>query len=57
MAPELLGAVKVNGRQGLLMGVRPKEEFELRKWWVVDGRAPRDGREVVAGAVAARRSG
>ena len=34
VAPELLGAVNVNGRQGLLMGVRPKEEFELRKWWV-----------------------
>ena len=57
VAPELLGAVNVNGRQGLLMGVRPKEEFELRKWWVVDGRAPRGGREVVAGAVAAQTLG
>jgi putative ABC transport system permease protein len=57
VAPELLGAVNVNGRQGLLMGVRPKEEFELRKWWVVDGRAPRGGREVVAGSVAAKTLG
>jgi len=57
VAPELLGAVNVNGRQGLLMGVRPKEEFELRKWWTIDGRAPRGGREVVAGAVAAKTLG
>jgi len=57
VAPELLGAVNVNGRQGLLMGVRPKEEFELRKWWTLDGRPPRDGRELVAGAVAARTLG
>ena len=57
VAPELLGAVTVEGRQGLLMGVRPKEEFELRKWWTVDGRPPRGGREVVAGAAAARTLG
>ena len=57
VAPELLGAVSVNGRRGLLMGVRPKEEFELRKWWTIDGRAPRGGREVVAGAVAAKTLG
>jgi len=57
VAPELLGAVNVNGRQGLLMGVRPKEEFELRKWWVVDGRAPRNGNETVAGSVAAQTLG
>jgi len=57
VAPELLGAVTVEGRQGLLMGVRPKEEFELRKWWTVDGRPPWGGREIVAGAAAARTLG
>jgi putative ABC transport system permease protein len=53
IAPELLGAVSVKGKQGLLMGVRPKSEFDLKKWWSVDGRPPRNGREMVAGAVAA----
>ena len=57
VAPELLGVVSVKGRQGLLMGVRPAEEFELRKWWTIDGRAPRNGREIVAGVVAARTLG
>src|SRR5665647_1930957 len=53
VAPELLGAVSVKGRQGLLMGVRPKSEFDLKKWWSVDGRPPRNGHEIVAGSAAA----
>jgi putative ABC transport system permease protein len=54
VAPELLGAVKVDGKDGLLMGVQPKNEFDLKKWWSVDGRPPRSGDEVVAGSAAAR---
>ena len=53
VAPELLGAVSVGGRQGLLMGVQPKNEFDLKKWWSVDGRPPRNGHELVAGSAAA----
>ncbi len=53
IAPELLGAVSVGGRQGLLMGVQPKNEFDLKKWWSVDGRPPRNGHELVAGSAAA----
>jgi putative ABC transport system permease protein len=57
VAPELLGAVEVRGRQTLLLGVRPKDEFELKKWWKLDGRPPAGGSEVAAGASAARRLG
>jgi putative ABC transport system permease protein len=53
VAPELLGAVRVRGRDGLLMGVQPKNEFDLKKWWSVDGRPPRNGHEIVAGSAAA----
>jgi putative ABC transport system permease protein len=53
IAPELLGNVSVEGRPGLLMGVQPENEFDLKKWWSVDGRAPRNGRELVAGSSAA----
>lgn len=53
IAPELLGAVTVGGRQGLLMGVQPENEFDLKKWWSVDGRPPRNGHELVAGSAAA----
>jgi putative ABC transport system permease protein len=57
VAPELLGAVEAKGRQTLLLGVRPKDEFELKKWWRLDGRPPADEGEVVAGSSAARRLG
>lgn len=57
VAPELLGAVEVQGRQTLLLGVRPRDEFELKKWWRLDGRPPAAGDELVAGSTAARRLG
>jgi putative ABC transport system permease protein len=57
VAPELLGAVKVNGGQALLLGVRSKDEFELKKWWRLDGRRPSAGDELVAGSSVARRLG
>ncbi len=57
VAPELLGAVEVQGRQTLLLGVRPRDEFELKKWWKLEGRPPAAGDELVAGSTAARRLG
>jgi putative ABC transport system permease protein len=57
VAPELLGAVEVQGRQTLLLGVRPQDEFRLKRWWKVDGRPPAAGDELVAGSSAARRFG
>ncbi len=53
VAPELLGAVKVQGRQALLLGVRPKDEFALKRWWTLEGRPPRTATELVAGSSAA----
>ena len=55
VAPELLGAVEVKGRQTLLLGVRPGDEFEVKKWWRLAGRPPSAGDELVAGSSAARR--
>ena len=37
--------------------MRPRDEFELKKWWSLDGRPPADGDELVAGSTAARRLG
>jgi putative ABC transport system permease protein len=54
VAPELVGPVEVKGRRALLMGVDPKAQFALKRWWSIGaGRPPRDGRELVAGARAA----
>ena len=55
VAPELVGAVKVGVRHALLMGVRPEDQFRLKRWWsVAPGRAPARSREMVAGSSAAK---
>ncbi|HET6496004.1 MAG TPA: ABC transporter permease, partial [Thermoleophilia bacterium] len=55
VAPELVGAVTAKGQRVLLMGAHPAAEFKLRSWWSVDtGRPPANGRELVAGAAAAK---
>jgi putative ABC transport system permease protein len=54
VAPKLVGPVRVKGHRVLLMGVRPADEFKLKRWWSVDtGRPPANGHELVAGAAAA----
>jgi putative ABC transport system permease protein len=54
VAPELVGPVQVKGRRALLMGVDPKAQFALKRWWSIGaGRPPQDGRELIAGARAA----
>lgn len=54
VAPELVGAVQVNGRRALIMGVDPKAQFELKRWWSIGaGRPPQNGDELIAGARAA----
>ncbi len=54
VAPELVGAVQIEGRRALLMGVDPKAQFALKRWWSIGaGRAPQNGHELIAGARAA----
>jgi putative ABC transport system permease protein len=53
IAPELLGVVQVRDKQALLMGVRPAEQFALKRWWALDGRQPSGDHEVIAGSSAA----
>ncbi len=54
VAPELVGVVRVKGRRTLLLGVEPREQFKLNRWWSVGaGRPPASDRELVAGAKAA----
>jgi putative ABC transport system permease protein len=55
VAPEVVGPVTVGVRRVLLMGVRPEDQFKLKRWWSVDpGRAPSKAREMVAGSSAAK---
>lgn len=55
VAPELVGAVQVKGRRALMLGVRPVEQFKLKRWWSLGaGRPPANGHELVAGSAAAQ---
>ncbi|MDO3379366.1 ABC transporter permease [Geoalkalibacter halelectricus] len=49
VAPKVLGAVTVNEQRVVLMGVDRNIEFDLKRWWVIDGRAPETDDEMVAG--------
>jgi putative ABC transport system permease protein len=49
-SPELLGAVGVNGRRALIMGVRPADEFRLKAWWRLTGSQPAAADQLVAGS-------
>lgn len=54
VAPELVASVRANGRPALIMGVRPVDEFRLKKWWSLGaGRLPATDHEVVVGSAAA----
>src|SRR3990170_8010403 len=33
VAPKLLGLVDIEGRRGTLMGVRFRDELDIRRWW------------------------
>lgn len=58
VAPQLVGAVQVKGRRALLLGVRPEQQFKLKRWWSVgSGHAPANDHELIAGAAAARTLG
>lgn len=53
VAPKLLGAADIEGRQVMLAGVRFKEERVMKPWWRVEGRMPENGDELLLGAEAA----
>jgi len=57
VTPKVLGAVEVGGDRVLLMGVNEAVEFQVKRWWSLDGRPLAAGDELVAGSAAARRLG
>lgn len=53
VAPKVLGATEVQGRNVLLMGVDFKVELPLKTWWHLKGAAPADVNELIVGSEAA----
>lgn len=54
IAPKLLGAMKTDGRDKLVMGVQWENELRMKRWWKVDGRKPSQSDEILLGAHIAR---
>ncbi|MEW6220260.1 MAG: FtsX-like permease family protein [Thermodesulfobacteriota bacterium] len=57
VAPKVLGAVTINGRQVLLMGADLAVEFNLKTWWHANGTLPSQPDQLLAGDEAARALG
>ena len=54
IAPKILGAVDVEGRQVLLAGVDFPNELKLKRWWRLVGRRPAEERDLLVGYEVAR---
>lgn len=55
IAPKVLGTVEAGGQRLMLMGIDPKIEFGLKRWWTLQGERPGDGPELVVGSVIAQK--
>ncbi|HYV03350.1 MAG TPA: ABC transporter permease, partial [Blastocatellia bacterium] len=57
IAPKLLGAIQVEGRDVLLAGVDFESELNMKRWWLIVGRVPTADEDVLVGYEAARKLG
>ena len=57
IAPKLLSAIQVEGRDLLLAGVDFESELNMKRWWLIVGRIPKADDDVLVGYDAARALG
>jgi len=50
ISPKVLGTVKVNDKDVLLMGVHFEDELSLKSWWMFNGKTPKEANEVILGS-------
>lgn len=55
IGPKVLGAVEVDGQRVMMMGVDPRAEFKLKRWWSIAGRKIEKGRELLVGDAVVKR--
>jgi len=55
IGPKVLGAVDIAGERAMLMGVDPKAEFKLKRWWSIAGRPIETGHELLVGDAIVKR--
>lgn len=57
IAPKLLGAIQIEGRDVLLAGVDFESELNMKRWWLIVGRIPKGDDDLLVGYDAARALG
>jgi putative ABC transport system permease protein len=53
ISPKVLGGVRVEGKELLLVGVNFEAELKMKQWWQIFGEAPKNESEVLLGSDAA----
>ena len=54
VSPKLVGAIRINGREFVLVGIRFRDELKMKPWWHVQGNKPSLSRDLLLGAHTAR---
>jgi putative ABC transport system permease protein len=54
VSPKLVGAIRIDGKEFILVGVRFRDELKMKPWWHVQGGKPSLPRDILLGAVTAR---
>lgn len=54
VSPKVLGGIRVEGRDALLVGVRFDMEIKIKQWWRIFGNEPKNSTELLLGSEVAK---
>jgi len=54
ISPKVLGGIKINNHDVLLVGVNFESELKMKQWWKVFGNEPKSGQDLLLGSDASR---
>jgi len=57
LSPKFLSGVTVKGKPALLVGITPKAELAVKKWWDIKGRGIKNDNDLLFGSAAAAKLG
>lgn len=54
ISPKLVGAIRIDGEEFMLVGTRFRDELKMKPWWHIQGDKPSLSRDILIGATAAQ---
>jgi putative ABC transport system permease protein len=54
VSPKLVGAIRIDGKEFILVGIRFRDELKMKPWWNIRGDKPSLSRDVLLGAITTR---